>query len=146
MKVFLLKDVEKVGIAEEMLKVKEGFAINFLLPKKFAVAITPENEHIYQKKIKNVENRKEAIATKTSILAEKIKSLKFTLKRKMHEDKLYGAISPVEIVELLDKEGVKVSKGQIIFDKPIKTQGSFDVTIKLSNQLQPKLIVKIIPE
>ena len=144
MKVFLLQDVEKIGFAGEIIKVKEGFAFNFLVPQKFAVVITPANEAFYVKQLKSVENRKEAISTKTSILAEKIKALKLVIKRKMHDDnKLYAAISPSDIVDLLEKEGVKVSKAQIVFDKPIKTQGTYEVTVKLSNQLQPKLVVKI---
>ncbi len=146
MRVYLLKDVEKVGFAGEIIKVKEGFAQNFLFPKKLAVEVTPENEKVYIQKIKTVENRKEAVATKTSMLAEKIKSLKFTIKRKMSEDKLYGSISTGDVTELLETEGIKVSKNQVIFDKPIKTQGIYEVTIKLSNQLQPKLTLKISPE
>lgn len=146
MKVFLLKDVDKIGIEGEIIKVKEGFAINYLLPQKLAVVITDKNEANYLKKVKSIENRKEAISTKTSMLAEKIKALKLTIKRKMHEDKLYGSISPIEIVELLENEGVKVAKSQIEFDKVIKQQGNYEVTIKLSNQLQPKFALRVVAE
>lgn len=147
MKVFLLKDVEKVGMAGEVIKVKEGYASNFLIPKKLGVIITPENEQFYTHKIKVIENRKEAVASKTSMLAEKIKSLKLTLKRKMHDsEKLYGAVNASDLVDILNAEGIKVSKSQIEFEKPIKKQGSFEVTIKLSNQLKPKLMLKIVPE
>lgn len=146
MKVYLTKDIEKVGFAGEIISVKEGFVYNYLLPKKLAVVITPSNEKFYLQKIKTVENRKEAINSKTSMLAEKIKSLKFTMKRKMHEDKLYGSISPAEIVELLAAEGVKISKNQVVFEKPIKSQGTHEVIIKLSNQLQPKISLKLVAE
>lgn len=147
MRVFLTKDVEKIGFAGEIVKVKEGFATNFLIPKKLGIIVTPENEAGLQKKIKSIENRKEAIKTKTSMLAEKIKSLKLTLKTKIHDsDKLYGSISASDVIDLLAKEGISVSKNQIIFEKSIKTLGTFDVTVKLSNQLQPlfKLTIKSI--
>ena len=147
MKVYLLKDIEKIGFAGEILKVKEGFAQNFLIPQKLAIVVTPHNEVRLSKSLVEVENRKKVLESKTSMLAEKIGKLKITLKRKMHDDgKLYGAISPQEIVELLASEGVNASKSQIIFDKSIKEKGSYEITIKLSNSLQPKLNLKIAAE
>lgn len=147
MKVFLLKDVERVGLAGEIIKVKDGFADNFLIPGKMAVEVTPQNEKNFQAKIKVVEHRKEVVATKTSMLAEKIAALKLTLKRKMHDDgKLYGAVSAIEIVDLLAEKGFSVSKNQIDLDKSIKEKGTFQVTIKLSTKLQPKVALTIVPE
>jgi len=147
MKIFLLKDVERVGLAGEILKVKEGFAANFLIPQKLAVELTPANEKMYQSKVKVVEHRKEVIATKTSILAEKIGMVKLTLKRKMHDDgKLYGAVSAGEVVDLLAEKGFGVGKSQIVFDKSIKEKGSHQVVVKLSSKLQSKITLTIVPE
>jgi large subunit ribosomal protein L9 len=147
MKVYLLKDVEKVGIAGEILNVSDGFAMNFLIPKKLAVHLTPENSAMYEQKKKSVEQRKEVIATATSMLAEKIKSIDLTIRRKMHDgDKLYGSISPAEIADLLADKGVKVAKNQVLFDKSIKQKGSYEITIKLSSRLQPKLKLIVLPE
>ena len=148
MKVYLLKDVEKVGMAREIVKVSDGFAVNFLIPNKLAKEIkSDKDEAFYQLKTKAVENRKEAIATVTSMLAEKIKNTSITLKRKLHDnDKLYGAITAAEIVSLLAEKGISVSKSQVEFDKSIKTKGSHDVIIKLSSRLQPVLKLKIISE
>ncbi len=147
MKVYLLKDIEKIGFAGEILKVKDGYAQNYLFPQKLAVQVTPANEALYSKKFIEVENRKKAIASKTSMLAEKITKLKLSLKRKMHDNgKLYGSINPQEIADLLGKEGVKVSKSQILFDKSIKERGTYDIIVKLSNSLQPKMSLKITAE
>jgi large subunit ribosomal protein L9 len=147
MKVFLLKDVERVGLAGEILKVAEGYAANFLIPKKLAVEITPSNEKLYQSKIKVVEHRKEVVATKTSMLAEKMASIKLTLKRKMHDDgKLYGAIGASEVVDLLAEKGFGIGKSQVDFEKSIKEKGSYQVTIKLSSKLQPKITLVVLPE
>jgi large subunit ribosomal protein L9 len=147
MKVFLLKDVERVGLAGEILKVAEGYAINFLIPKKMAIEITPANEKMYQSKIKVVEHRKEVVATKTSMLAEKISSIKLTLKRKMHDDgKLYGAVGANEVVDLLAEKGFGIGKSQVDFDKTIKEKGTYQVTIKLSSKLQSKVTLTILPE
>lgn len=147
MKVYLLKNVEKVGVAGEILKVSDGFALNFLFPKKLAVQITPENEQYYESKKKMVEHRTEVIATETSMLAEKIKSLHITIKRKMHNgERLYGSISAGEIADELANKGIKVAKNQIILEKSIKEKGTFPITIKLSSRLQPTFKLTITPE
>lgn len=146
-RVYLTKNIENVGLAGQIVHVKEGFATNYILPRKLGVVITPHNEADIMRKIKTVEHKKEVVKTKTSQLAERIKSLKVVYKTKTHDDgKLYGAVSTHDVVDLLAKEGVAVAKNQIIFEKPIKATGSFDVVIKLSNQLQPtlKLVVESI--
>jgi len=143
-KVFLRKDVEKIGMAGEILKVNDGFARNFLLPRNLAVEITGNNESHFLKQVKNVVKRKEVIESKTSMLAERIKRMNVALKRKLHDDgKLYGAINATEIVEALGKEGVSLSKNQVIFGKSIKSKGTFEVTIKLTSRLKPILKVTI---
>ena len=147
MKVYLLKDAEKIGMAGEIVKVKPGFASNFLIPKGLAVVVTPANELFYQAKVKNVDHRKEVISNKTSMLAEKIKQLTITLKRKTHDDgRLYGAVNGTEVSELLAKEGISVAKNQVEFGKSIKTTGQYKVIIKLSSKLQPQMTLKVISE
>src|SRR5205807_5551570 len=102
MKVFLKKNIEKVGLAGEIINVNDGFARNYLFPRDLALEITPANASFYAQRAKSVDNRKEVIATETSLLAEKIKDLKLSVKRKMHDDgKLYGAVTPSDIVDLM---------------------------------------------
>ena len=147
MKVYLLKDVEKVGMAREIIKVSDGFGSNYLIPQKLGIEITSNNEQFYKKQVKSVEHRKEVISSKTSMLAEKIHSLKITLKKKMHDDgKLYGSINASEIVDILAEKGVSISKNQVEFGKSIKAKGTYDVTIKLSTTLKPSIAVTIVPE
>lgn len=147
MKVYLRQDVPKVGLQGEIIKVSEGYAHNYLLPKKLAVEITSENERFFKSRMRVIEHRKEVVATETSMLAEKIKSMELVLKKKMHDKtKLYGAVSAQEVADALAQKGIKVSKSQVIFDKSIKEKGSFPVTIKLSSRLQPSLTVIVSPE
>lgn len=147
MKVFLHKDIERVGMAGEIIKVTDGYARNFLFPKKLAVEVTSENESFYTKKIKTIEHRKEVIASKTSMLAEKIKSVSIQLARKLHDDgKLYGAINASEIVDALSEQGISISKSQVDFGKSIKSKGTYEVTIKLTSQLSPTLKVSVVSE
>jgi len=147
MKVFLQKDVEKLGIAGEIVKVSDGYAANFLIPKGLAVVVTAKNEKFYKDHERVVENRKEIIANKASMLAEKIAALTVTIKRKLHDDgKLYGSISPHEVVDELAKQDIKIAKSQVLFNKSIKEKGSHTVTIKLSSRLQPKIKLNVISE
>jgi large subunit ribosomal protein L9 len=147
MKVYLLKNVPQVGIAGEILKVSDGFGMNYLIPRNLAVKVTEENESFYQNKVKVVENRKEAVATETSMLAERIKGLTLTIKHKIHDDdRLYASIAPSEIVDLLNEQGIKISKSQVELDKSIKKKGTYDVTIKLSSRLKPVFKLKVVGE
>jgi len=147
MKIYLLNDIERVGIAGEIIQVSDGYARNFVFPKKLGLQVTPANEAFFASKAKSVDERKAVIATKTSMLAEKISGLTLKIQHKAHDDgKLYGAISASEIMDLLAKEDVNVAKNQIIFDKSIKETGLFEITIKLSNKLQPKVKIKVVAE
>ena len=145
MNVYLLKDIVKVGLKNEIIKVSDGYATNFLFPNKFAVEITKANENLYKEKSRKVENRAAIIESSSSVLGDQISQLKLKLKKKMHDDdKLYAAVSQNDIVDLLKENNIAISKSQVIFDKSIKAKGSYEVTIKLSSKIQPKFSLQII--
>lgn len=145
MKVFLLENIEKVGLKNEIIKVSDGYAKNFLFPKKLAIEINPANEKQYEAKARHVQNRSTIIESTSSLLADQISQLTLQLKKKMHDnDKLYAAISQHEVVDALKAHNISVSKSQIIFDKSIKTKGTFEVTIKLSSKIQPTIKLQIV--
>lgn len=147
MKVYLLKNVERIGMAGEILKVADGFGANYLIPNKLAIEITAQNEESFKNKTKKVEQRKEVIATQTSMLAEKINGTTVTIKRKLHDDgKLYGSLSAGEIADALAQKSISVSKSQIDLPKSIKSKGTYEVVIHLSSRLQPKVTIKVVSE
>lgn len=147
MKVFLLDDVHKVGMSGEIVSVSDGFAHNFLIPRKLALEVTPDNERSFARRARVIDKRDEVIESKTSMLAERIKSTKLVLKRKVHDsDKLYGAVGSADIVELLASQGISVAKNQIFIDKAIKKTGVYPVTVKLSSRLQPVVTVEVVAE
>lgn len=147
MKVYLKKDVEKLGMSGEIINVEDGFARNYLFARNLAIEVTEANADYFKNKIRVIEKRNQVIETKSSMLAERIKSMKLVLKRKMHDgDKLYGAISAHDIVELFAANGVSVSKSQVVFEKPIKNKGLFEIEIKLTSRLRPRVKVTIVPE
>jgi len=147
MEVYLRKDVEKIGLAGEIIKVGDGFARSVLIPQGLAVEITNANKSQFLSKIRKVENRKEVIATQTSMLAEKLSSITLTLKRKMHDDgQLYGSINASEVVEALAEKGISITKSQVEFEKSIKSKGIFKVIIKLTTRLKSTITLNIVAE
>jgi large subunit ribosomal protein L9 len=147
MKIFLRQDIENVGMAGEIITVSDGFATNYLLPKKLGIVVDEQNEAGFARRMQKIEQRKEIIGSKTSMLAERISSLVVTVKRKLHDDgKLYGSLHDKEIADALAEHGVSVSKNKIVIDKAIKGKGLHQVTVKLSSTLQPKLTVKVVSE
>ena len=145
MKVYLLKSIEKIGIAGEIITVSEGYAQNYLFPRKMAMKVTDGNQKFFEGRAKIVEHRKEVIETETSMLSERIKDVVITLKKKTHDDnRLYASVNPSDIVEALAAQQIKISKSQVVFDKAIKTAGTHTVTIKLSSKLQPQMTIKIV--
>jgi large subunit ribosomal protein L9 len=147
MKIFLLKNVPNIGKAGNVYNVTDGFARNFLIPRKLGIEVTAQNESNLSNLIKVAQEKKETTVVKTSQLAERIKALELVLKRRMHDDgKLYGSLSASEIVDLLADQGVSISKSQVILDKSIKSKGTYTITIQLSQQLNPTVKLKIVPE
>ena len=147
MKVYLKEDIERVGMKKEIIDVSDGYARNYLIPHKLAVAVTSENQSYYESMSKVVNHRKEVIATQSSMLAEKINNLEIKIRRKLHDDgKLYGSLNAIEVVEALNDHGVHIAKNQVVIEKSIKEKGTYPVIIKLSSRLQPTLKVHVIAE
>jgi large subunit ribosomal protein L9 len=144
MKVYMLKDIERIGMAGDIINVSDGYATNFLFPKNYAKKASDKMEILHRKGEGIKKQSKIVISTKTSMLAERIKNMNISIKEHIHNDgKLYGAVGSSEIVDLLKGKGVSVSKKQIEFKKSIKAVGDYKVIIKLSSKLKPELNLKV---
>lgn len=143
--VYMKKDLEKVGMAKQLVTVSKGFAENFLIPNGYGVIVEEQEVASYKNRSVAIAVKKEVLESKTSMLAEKIKMTPIILKEKIHDDnKLYGSIKEDQIVKALKDKGITINRKQIKFDKSIKTLGDFKVLIRLSSKLQPELAVKIV--
>jgi large subunit ribosomal protein L9 len=144
MQVYMLKDVERIGMAGQILNVSDGHAMNFLIPRKLAVEVTAKNAEFYQQKKQKEQVSAAVVSSKLGMMAERIKSLHLNLKERVHDDgKLYGSVGADEIVQLLKEKDINVNKKQIEFDKSIKSVGEHKVTIKLNAKLKPQLTLKV---
>ncbi len=140
MNVILLERVPKLGQMGDVVKVKPGFARNYLLPQKKALRATKDNIAYFESQRKtleaqNLERRKDAEA-----VAAKMGDLKVTLIRQASEAlQLYGSVTSRDIADAAIAAGVKLQRGQIELDKPIKTLGSHKIKI----HLHPEVAVEI---
>jgi large subunit ribosomal protein L9 len=144
MKLILREDVEHLGKGGELVEVKTGYGRNYLLPRGLAVAANPKNvrELDHQRKIA------EAKATKLKASAEavskRLADTPVTLKRKVGEqDKLYGSVTALDIVEALAARGLNLDRRTIDLAEPLKTVGDFEVPVKLHREVIGKAKVKV---
>jgi large subunit ribosomal protein L9 len=146
MQVYLLKDLERIGMAGQVIKVADGYAQNYLIPRKLAVEVTKNNlKFLKQKKVKE-KVASEVLKSKVAMLAERIKSLHISIKERVHDNgKLYGAVGADEIVDLLKAKDISINKKQVEFTKSVKTVGEHKVTIKLSSKFKPQLTLEVKP-
>ena len=142
MQIVLLERVEKLGQIGDVVKVKDGFARNFLLPKKKALRATKANLAYFetqraQLETRNLEHRKEA-----EQIGEKLKGKSFVLLRQAGDrGQLYGSVSPRDIADVVTAGGFTVARTQVPIDKAIKTLGLHPIFVVLHPEVRVSVIV-----
>lgn len=145
MEVILKQDVDKIGSAGSVVKVKDGFARNFLLPNKLAVILTPANLKRLEEEKQNKAEMQEKIKKDAEALASKLASLSLTIPVLTGEDeKLYGSITTQEIADSLREEGISLDKNQILLDESVKSLGIYEVPVKLHTEVTAKVKIWVV--
>jgi large subunit ribosomal protein L9 len=147
MRIVLRTDVENVGKRGEVVKVADGYARNFLLPKKLALEASAANlKRIEQeRRVQEVHEAKEK--EDAEALANRISQLSCTAVRKVGENEiLYGSVTSADVAELLEKEGFSLDKRKILLEEPIKSLGIYEVPIKIHPQVTARLKVWVVKE
>ena len=145
MKVILLQDVKGKGKKGQMLEVSDGYARNFMLPKKLAIEATPDaintmrmNDKATQERI--AREKAEAMAT-----SKKLREMTVTVTAKGGGNgRLFGSVTNAEIADALAKQGVKLDKRKIVLNETIKNVGTYTATCKLGYEITAPLTVKIV--
>lgn len=132
MEVILSKDVDHLGRAGSVVKVSEGYARNYLLPRKIACMATSLNiKRIESEKAKQVVVEQK-LKKDAEELAQKISKLSCTVSVEVNDlERLYGSVTDVDIIKALEAEGYKIEKKSILLEKPIEELGIYEVPIKL---------------
>lgn len=145
MEVILKQDVDRIGKAGAVIKVKDGFARNFLLPNGLAVLLTPTN----LKKVED-EKKKKLLLNEKAIkmaqeLRDKLANLSLTIQVLTQEtDKMYGSITSQDIYNSLKEEGFEIEKNSIVVDEPIKALGIYEIPIKLHPDVPAKVKIWVV--
>jgi large subunit ribosomal protein L9 len=145
MEVILKKDVEHIGKAGAVVKVKDGFARNYLIPGGLAVLVNSQNLKKLEEENKSRQLNQEKLKKAAEDLRGRINALSLTIPvLSQEEDKLYGSIGPQEITGALKDEGIEIDKGCIVMDEPIKALGIYEVELKLHPDVPAKLKIWIV--
>jgi large subunit ribosomal protein L9 len=146
MKVILLEKVERLGERGDIVEVADGYARNFLIPKKLAVAVTPATLKRFEAEEEARKRREEKAKVDAEKLAKKIEKLKLKIEVKVGEDdKLFGAVSSIDILNALKEKGIEeVEKGMIVLPEPIKALGDYEIPVKLHRDVEVKVKVSVV--
>lgn len=145
MEVILKRDVDKIGKAGTIIKVKDGFARNFLIPNSLAVPLTAENlKRLEQEKQRKI-SQLEKVKKEAEELSKRLEALSLTMPvLTQEEDKLYASITAQDIAHALAEEGVDIDKNIIMLDEAIKSLGIYEVTAKLHPEVSCKIKIWIV--
>ena len=137
MKVILTQDVKSQGKKGQLVEVSDGYARNFLLPKKLAVIATAENLNTMKLQEKARKAQEAAEKAEAQALAEKLKSIQVKLTAKAGEGgRLFGAVTSKEIAEALSAQhGLNIAKTKLVLDEPIKSCGGYQIKAKLGYEI-----------
>ena len=146
MKVILLQDVKPIGKKGDLAEVNDGYAKNFLIPKKMAVMATKEAQNerkmrIAQEEKREAENKANALKMKGELTGKVI-----TVKVKCNEDKMYGSVTTQDVAKALLDAGYTVDKKKITLPSTIKTLGKYEIEVWLYKETTVKLTIDVVAQ
>ena len=145
MQVVLLEDVKSLGKKGEIVKVNEGYARNFILPRKLGVEATPKNLNDLKLKKANEEKKAAEQLAEARELGAKLEKSSVTLSIKAGDNgKAFGSVSGKEIAKAIQEQlGLDIDKKKLVLPEPLKTFGAHEVPVKLHRDVTVKLAVKV---
>ena len=147
MQVILREDIEKLGKIGDLVKVADGYARNFLVPRKKAIEATPDNLHAMDHAKKMISDRLRKLKKEAAAEADQIKGLVVTITAKVGEEgKLFGSVTSMDIAEAAKAKGVNIEKRKIVLDEPIKRLGEYTITVKLHADVTADFKVSVIAQ
>ena len=147
MKVFLKEDVKSLGKMGEIVSVSDGYARNYLLPNKMAVEAHTKNIKEFEHQKRVIHEKASKIKEGSKTVAEKLSALTLIIKAKAgEEEKLFGSVTNMDIVEALKAEGFDIDKKKVTMDEPIKRLGLFTVEVKIHPEISATVTVQVVPE
>jgi large subunit ribosomal protein L9 len=147
MEVILREHVDNLGRRGDVVKVAEGYARNYLLPRKLALAVTDNNKRQIEREMKIADPREAEERSQAEAIAERIAQLDIEIARRVGENEtLYGSVTSADIAHALQAKGFEVDKRKIQLSDPLKALGESTVPIKIHRDVTAQLRVKVVPE
>ena len=147
MKVILQKDIPSLGDAGDIKEVAEGYARNYLLPKKMVIVANESSKKAIDHQMKLIKIKKDKRKKTSEQLAASMSDIEITIPAQVGEEgKLFGSITSMDIAKELKLKGFDIDKRKILLDSPIKSEGEFKVAIKLEEGLSATVKVIVVKE
>jgi large subunit ribosomal protein L9 len=147
MEVILREHVDNLGRRGDVVKVAAGYARNFLLPRKLALAVTDENKRQIERERKVAEVRDAQEKASADAYAQRLEQLEIEIARRVGEnDTMYGSVTSADIAHALEAKGFEVDRRKIQLAEPIKTLGDVQVPVKVHRDVTAKVRVKVVAQ
>ncbi len=145
MKIILREDDQKLGKAGDVIEVKDGYARNYLIPRNLAVRADATHMKQLEHERKVLRDRNEKHLKEARQLADQINKTSCTIPVQVgEEDRIFGSVTAIDIVDSLSAEGVEIDRKSIQMDEPIKSLGVFTVPVKIMSEVEAKLKVWVV--
>ena len=147
MEVILREHVDNLGKRGEIVKVADGYARNYLLPRKLALPATDGNRKHVERERKIMESREAEEKGQAEGIAARLTSIDIAIERRVGDtEQLYGSVTAVDIADYLKTQGFEIDRRKLILPEPIKTIGDHKVPLKLHREVTVPLVVKVVKE
>jgi large subunit ribosomal protein L9 len=147
MEVILREHVDNLGRRGDIVKVAEGYARNYLLPRKLALAVTDANKKQIEREKKVAEVHDAEEKSQADALAQRIAETEIEIARRVGEhDTLYGSVTSADVAHALHTKGFDVDKRQVHLPEPLKAIGEFAVPVKIHREVTAQVKVKVVPQ
>ncbi len=147
MELILRRDVPDLGAAGELVKVKAGYASNYLIPQGLAVRANARNKASLDHELRAIEARIARDRRSAEDAASRLEGLSVTITRLVgEEDRIFGSVTTKDIAEALDAEGITIDRRSILLDGPLKALGVYDVPIKLHRDVNVAIKVWVVAD
>ena len=145
MEVILNESIESLGRAGDIVKVSDGYARNYLIPKGIAIVANKKNLVQIEKQRAAILERAAKMRQEFEALAEQLAKLELEIPVKVgEEEKLYGSVTSMDIAKAIEEKGYQVDRKKILLSEPIKALGEYEVPIKLSPDVTATVNVKVV--
>ena len=145
MEIILIKDVENLGYANDIVNVRPGYANNYLIPQGFAKAATASAKKVLAENLRQRAHKDAKILADAQALAATLENLNLTFAVKAEEGRIFGAITSADVAEALAAKGVEVDKKNITVEG-IKTIGEYKAAVKLHREVKAEVALTVVAE